>query len=301
MQYRQIRKVDFNFPDLLLNTSGFFSQTHTCTFMNILLTNDDGIYAPGLWALHRRFSIGHTVTVVAPDRERSAVGHGITLHEPLRATHIRVNGEGRGYAVNGTPADCIKLSVLEILKIIPDMVISGINPGANVGINAHYSGTVAAAREAALLGLSSLAVSVNCHQPAFLDEVARFVEGLSRLIIERGLPRGVFLNVNIPNIPINTVRGISISSQGVSVSREGFEKRVDPRNRTYYWQELESPADFTGSDMDGNVLSHESISITPMRCDMTDYDVMADLKSWDIALPESDAPTVSRDQPSSES
>ena len=264
--------------------------------MNILLTNDDGIYAPGLWALHRRLSFAHTVTVVAPDRERSAVGHGITLHEPLRATHIHVNGEGKGYAVNGTPADCIKLSVLEILETRPDMVISGINPGANVGINVHYSGTVAAAREAALLGLASLAVSINCHQPSFLEEAAAFTEALARLVMERGLPRGVFLNVNIPDIPIQTVRGISISSQGISISRERFEKRVDPRNRTYYWQELESPADFRGSGMDGNVLSHESISITPMRCDMTDYEVMAELKSWNIALPESEAPAAFRNQ-----
>ena len=266
--------------------------------MNILLTNDDGIYAPGLWALHRCFSVNHTVTVAAPDRERSAVGHGITLHEPLRATRIRVSGEGKGYAVNGTPADCIKLSVLEILKTRPDMVISGINPGANVGINAHYSGTVAAAREAALLGLASLAVSINGPQPAFFEEAATFIEGLARLVMEKGLPRGVFLNVNIPDIPIKAVCGITISSQGVSVSREGFEKRVDPRNRTYYWQELESPADFRGSDMDGSVLSHQSISITPMRCDMTDYEVMADLKSWHITLPESDIPTAFKDHPS---
>lgn len=266
--------------------------------MNILLTNDDGIYAPGIWALHRRFSFTHTVTVVAPDRERSAVGHGITLHEPLRAAHIRVNGEGRGYAVNGTPADCIKLSVLEILETRPDVVISGINPGANVGINAHYSGTVAAAREAALLGLASMAVSINSPQPAFLDEAAAFMEELAGAVVKNGLPGGVFLNVNLPNIPLKTVRGISISSQGISVSREGFEKRVDPRNRTYYWQELESPADFRGSDMDGYVLSHESISITPMRCDMTDYEVMNDLKSWNIALPEKDSPTAFRERQS---
>lgn len=259
--------------------------------MNILLTNDDGIHAPGLWALHRRFSLSHTVTVVAPDRERSAVGHGITLHEPLRATHIHVNGEGKGYAVNGTPADCIKLSVLEILETRPNIVISGINPGANVGINAHYSGTVAAAREAALMGLASVAVSINCHQPSFFEEAAFFIEGLAGMVLERGLPGGVFLNVNIPNIPIKTIRGISISSQGLSYSREGFQKRVDPRNRTYYWQELESPADFMGKNMDGNVLSHEAISITPMRCDMTDYEAMADLKSWNISLPESDIPT----------
>jgi 5'-nucleotidase len=169
------------------------------------------------------------------------------------------------------------------------MVISGINPGANVGINAHYSGTVAAAREAALLGLASVAVSINSHQPDFLEEAAAFIEGLAGRVKEKGLPRGVFLNVNIPNIPIKAVCGISISSQGICVSREGFEKRVDPRNRTYYWQELESPANFRGSDMDGSVLGREAISITPMRCDMTDYQVMADLKSWDIPLPETES------------
>jgi 5'-nucleotidase len=257
--------------------------------MNILLTNDDGIYAPGIWALYRRFSAAsHTVTVVAPDRERSAVGHGITLHEPLRVSRVRIHGEGKGYAVNGTPADCIKLSVFEILKTRPDLVVSGINPGANVGINTLYSGTVAAAREAALLGLVSISVSINCHQPAYFDDAAAFIERLSNLVMKKGLPPGVFLNINIPDIPIHSLGGITISSQGVSASREGFEKRVDPRNRVYYWQELESPADFKGTDMDGNVLRQESISITPMRCDMTDYEVMADLKTWDIGLPDDD-------------
>jgi 5'-nucleotidase len=270
------------------------------TFMNILLTNDDGIYASGLWALHRRFSLSHAATVVAPDRERSAVGHGITLHEPLRATRIRVNGEGKGYAVNGTPADCIKLSVLEILKNRPDIVISGINPGANVGINAHYSGTVAAAREAALLGLTALAVSVNSPQPAFLEEAAAFIECLAGLVMSKGLPRGVFLNVNLPDIAMKTVRGVSISRQGIAVVREGFEKRMDPRNRPYYWQELASPADFWESDMDGAVLSRESISITPMRCDMTDYESMTGLKSWSISMSECDDMRAANNPPAAE-
>lgn len=255
--------------------------------MNILLTNDDGIYAPGLWALHRRMSGVHTVTVAAPDRERSAVGHGITLHEPLRASRIRVHGEGKGYAINGTPADCIKLSVLELLKTRPDMVISGINPGANVGVNAHYSGTVAAAREAALLGITAVAVSINSHQPDHFEEAASFIVKLADVVITKGLPGGVFLNVNIPDKPITAIPGISISSQGITGSREGFEKRVDPRHRTYYWQELESPSEFRGSEMDGSVLNREFISITPMRCDMTDYETMAELKSWQLDMPSS--------------
>jgi 5'-nucleotidase len=131
-----------------------------------------------------------------------------------------------------------------------------------------------------------VAVSINFPQPAYLEEAAAFVESLAVLVKEKGLPRGVFLNVNIPNIPINAVRGISISSQGICVCREGFEKRVDPRNRIYYWQELETPANFISEDMDGNVLNHEFISITPMRCDMTDFDAMAELKSWNIGLPQ---------------
>ena len=129
--------------------------------MRVLLTNDDGIYAAGLWALFERFSKIHEVTIVAPDRERSAVGHGITLHMPLRATKVEVNGKGSVYAVSGTPADCIKLSVLELFTEKYDMVISGINPGANVGVNVNYSGTVAAAKEATLYGMQAIAVSIQ--------------------------------------------------------------------------------------------------------------------------------------------
>jgi len=256
--------------------------------MNILLTNDDGIYAPGLWALYRRLSAHHQVTVVSPDRERSAVGHGITLHEPLRAISVRVPGGGTGYAVSGTPADCVKLSVQELLEASPDLVISGINPGANVGVNAHYSGTVAAAREAALLCLMSMAVSINSPYPDYYDEASGFIEYFSEKIIKNGLPAGVFLNVNLPNLPLKSIRGISISRQGTGVFREGFEKRTDPRNQIYYWQGLDAPTNFQGREMDGAAISHEFISITPMRCDMTDYESVAKLASWNISIPEKD-------------
>ena len=132
--------------------------------MRILLTNDDGIHAQGLWALHAALAPGHEVTVVAPDRERTGVGHAITLHQPLRAASLAVNG-AEGYAVNGTPADCVKLAVLEILGGRPDLVVSGLNPGANVGVNINYSGTVAAAREAALGGIPAIAASIEGHAP----------------------------------------------------------------------------------------------------------------------------------------
>lgn len=252
--------------------------------MNILLTNDDGIHAQGLWALYRRLSARHSVTVVAPDRERSAVGHGITLHQPLRTTLINVNGEGTGYAVNGTPADCIKLGTLELLRTKPDIVISGINPGANVGANVHYSGTVAAAREAALLNLVSLAVSVNSPKPVFYDDAAVFVEKLAGLVVEKGLPVGVFLNVNIPDIEMKSLRGVSISRHGISVFREGFEKRTDPRKGIYYWQGIDSTNNFRGNDTDGAILSSEFISITPMKCDITDNETLNMMKSWNILI-----------------
>ena len=167
--------------------------------MKILLTNDDGIHARGLWALYHRLADNHHVTVIAPDRERSAVGHGITLHQPLRAVHISLNGSCGGYAVNGTPADCIKLGISEILPGRPDVVIAGINKGANVGANLNYSGTVAAAKEAALSGTIGIAVSIEGQNTEYYDDAARMIAQLSERVFDRGLPFGTFLNVNIPN------------------------------------------------------------------------------------------------------
>ena len=170
--------------------------------MNILLTNDDGIHCRGLWALYDGLAGRHLVTVIAPDRERSAVGHGITLHEPLRSTRVQVNGGYSGQTVNGTPVDCIKLGLLEILDSRPQMVISGINPGANVGVNINYSGTVSAAKEAALYGIPAIAVSVMGHQVGHYADAARFIEILAENVSGKGLPAGTFLNVNLPDLPL---------------------------------------------------------------------------------------------------
>jgi 5'-nucleotidase len=250
--------------------------------MKVLITNDDGIYAQGLWALYKRFAVNHTVTVVAPDRERSAVSHAITLHEPLRASRVDLNGGLPGYAVNGTPADCIKLGVLEILGCKPDVVVSGINPGANVGVNVNYSGTVAAAKEASLYGVSAIAVSVQGFEMKHIDDAAMFTERLTMEVAEKGLPFGTFLNVNIPDIPINEAAGVRISRQGIDISPEFFEKRVDPRNRTYYWQGIDANPSVYDPDSDRAVLCDKFISITPIKCDMTDYGMMETLKKWEI-------------------
>lgn len=250
--------------------------------LKILLTNDDGIHAQGLWALYHALAADYHLTVVAPERERSAVGHGITLHKPLRVHKVVANSGNHGWAVTGTPADCVKLAMVELLDERPDLVISGINPGANTGVNMNYSGTVAAAKEATLYQVPALAVSVAHSDHPPYDMAAQFVGRLVPLVISNGLPPGVFLNVNVPDIADNAAGKVKITHQGCDLYGESFEKRRDPRNRVYYWQGYESQPDYAHCDSDGAVFSAGQISITPARCDMTDYDMLEVLKTWDI-------------------
>ena len=250
--------------------------------MNILLTNDDGIHAQGLWAVYNRLAGTHHVVVVAPDRERSAIGHAITLHQPLRATRISLNGGCSGYAVNGTPADCIKLGFSEILSKKPDVVIAGVNAGANVGANLNYSGTVAAAKEAALGGTIGIAVSIEGPAVDYYNDAASFTAELCETVYEKGLPFGTFLNVNIPNRPLKDIAGVRISRQAVEVLSEYVEKRQDPRNRTYFWQGRDMQSFGADPRIDGAVLKAHFISITPVKCDMTDYHIMEDMQGWEL-------------------
>lgn len=250
--------------------------------MKILLTNDDGIYAEGLRALYKRFAKKHDVTVVAPDRERSAASHAITLLEPLRATRIDANGGVSGYAVNGTPVDCVKMGVTEILASKPDIVISGINLGANVGVNINYSGTVAAAREAALYGVPAIAVSLPGSASTYYDEAALFTEMLTEKVYQKGLPFGTILNVNLPDGSLEEIKGVRISRQGLTCLSENFEKRTDPRDRTYYWYGSCSQSNFNNPDIDEAALCQNFISITPIQCDMTAYSIIEEIKGWKI-------------------
>jgi 5'-nucleotidase len=250
--------------------------------LRILLTNDDGIQARGLWALFRALEGNHDVIVVAPERERSAVGHGITLHKPLRAYKLAVMEGCEGWAVTGTPADCVKLAIVELLDRRPDLVISGINPGANVGVNLNYSGTVAAAKEATLYGVPALAVSLQRPDNPPYDEAARFISELVPLVQSQGLPKGVFLNINLPNLCLKDTAGVRITRQGNDLYDEYFEKRHDLRNRLYYWQGFDASPDYTHPEADGALLNADYISITPVRCDMTDYDLLEQLKTWDF-------------------
>jgi 5'-nucleotidase len=250
--------------------------------MNVFLTNDDGIHAEGLWALYRAFSARHRVTVIAPDRERSAVGPGITLHKPLRSSPIRNNGGYPGIAVSGTPVDCVKLGLLEILKERPDLVVAGINPGANVGINLNYSGTVCAAKEAAIYGIAAIAVSMPGPDTTHYDTAAAFTVRLAAAIGEKGLPPGVFLNVNVPDLSPEQVAGVRISRQGTKLFTEYVEKRRDPRNRDYYWQGCDALAEAENPDIDEAALCQQYISVTPIRCDGTAHELLDELKGWNV-------------------
>ena len=252
--------------------------------MRVLLTNDDGIHAQGLWALHHAFAARHQVTVVAPDRERSAVGHGITLHQPIRSQTMRVNASLTGIAVNGTPADCVKLGLAELLDSPPELVVSGINPGANVGINVNYSGTVAAAKEAAMAGIPAMAVSITAPGDRHVEAAARFTESLSMQVMGWKIPGGTFLNVNFPDLPMDEIRGVRWCRQGTGVSAQHFEKRLDPRDRAYYWQGCDSQGAYDQPDIDAAAITDRYISITPIKCDMTDYDLLRELSRQDIAL-----------------
>ncbi len=253
--------------------------------MNILMTNDDGIYSKGLWALHQAFTARHTVTVIAPDRERSAVGHGLTLSEPIRADKIHINESDWGYAISGTPVDCIKLGILKLLDIRPDLVVSGINPGINTGVNLNYSGTVAAAKEATLYGIPSIAASIQGQTPEHYHDAASFIVRLADTVLRKGLPAGSFLNINFPDKPADHIAGVRISRQETVMVEASIEKKTDPRHRAYYWYGAVQKIDPDDSQTDNAAVLHNYISITPVKCDMTDLDLFEELTNWGIQPP----------------
>ena len=248
--------------------------------MRILLTNDDGIYAKGIEVLHEHLIKDHDVEVVAPETEQSAVGHAITLTDPLRVKSIDRNGTFFGYALKGTPADCVKLAINELMKTPPDLVVSGINLGANVGINVIYSGTVSAATEGTILGVPAIAVSINTFRDPDFQPAARFARLLVRQVKEHGLPPYTSLNVNVPAISENKIRGVLVTRQGVTRFVEKFDRRMDPRENVYYWQCGSNPPLEEDGDTDASALAKDCISITPIQHDLTNYDFLESLRSW---------------------
>lgn len=237
--------------------------------MRILLTNDDGIHAPGLMALYEELKGDFDVSVVAPESEMSAVGHAITLRSPLRVQEIFKDGSFFGYGVTGTPADCIKIAVQELFKTPPDIILSGINPGANVGVNVLYSGTVSAATEGAFLGVRSAAISLDSRRDPDFSVAASFSRKIIKLITEGGLNNGIALNVNIPALPADMIKGVAITRQGVGRFRERYERRVDPRGNVYYWLTGETRVEEEMEDSDARALADGRIAITPISFDLT--------------------------------
>jgi len=249
--------------------------------MTFLLTNDDGIYARGLGALHQELSKEAECLIVAPEVEQSAVGHAITISRPLMVRRAKKNGVFLGYAVTGTPADCVKIGIKELSEKPVDLVVSGINLGANVGINVIYSGTVSAATEGAIMGVPSLAISLDTHnRDADFSFAAKFARKMAQFILKYNPNRNIPLNVNIPAVTEEEIKGIAVAKQGKARLIESFEKRVDPRDNIYYWLAGETRlSEMEEADSDASVLSKEVISITPIHCDMTRYDTLQDLSA----------------------
>ena len=244
-----------------------------------LLTNDDGIYARGLFALYQELSRDAECLIVAPEVEQSAVGHAITIARPLMVRKARKNGSFLGYAVAGTPADCIKIGLGELAGGPVDLVVSGINRGANVGINILYSGTVSAATEAAILGVPALAISLDTHEEADYSAAARFARKMAAFLLENPLPN-VALNVNVPAVPEEEIRGVVVVKQGRARLMESFDKRVDPRDNTYYWLagETELPSQ-DQDDTDAGALKRGMITVTPIYYDLTRHDLLEGLRA----------------------
>jgi len=251
--------------------------------MKILVCNDDGIHAPGLTALVAEIKKIADVFVVAPTREQSAMGHAITMTDPLRAEKYYKNGEFFGWAVNGTPADCVKLALFAPLDDRPDMVISGINQGSNTGINVIYSGTVSAATEGRINDLPSFAISLTSYTSNNFEPSAKFARELTLRMETLQLPKGVFLNVNVPELPEKEIKGVKITRQGLAVYDEIFHRRTDPKGRVYFWLDGERQAEDKDPNIDERAVRAGYISVTPVHYDLTNYPMFSKLtKKLDI-------------------
>ena len=258
------------------------ANSNKTKLLKILVSNDDGIDAPGIFALVQELKKIATVSVVAPDKQQSAVGHAITMNYPLRAIPFRKNNEFFGYAVEGTPADAVKLGVRFLLKEPPDMIVSGINHGSNTAISVIYSGTVSAATEGTILGIPSIAVSLTTYEEPDFSYAARFAARLALIVAEKGLPPGTLLNVNVPSIPENHIRGVVLTKQGNSKWDDTFDVRRDPANREYFWLTGKLLVTDVDPDADQIAIRNGFVSVTPIRYDLTDREMLESMKSWNI-------------------
>ena len=243
--------------------------------MRFLLSNDDGIQATGLAVLERVVRELGSVDVVAPDRERSGAGHSLTLHHPLRVAEITP----AHWAVSGTPTDCVLLALEELLPERPDWVLSGINHGPNMGEDVTYSGTVAAAMEGTILGIPSIALSIGGREDFQLDALEETLRRLIQMLLEFPLEANQLLNVNIPNLPPEKIRGVRVTRLGSRQYHDAVVRQQDPRGRDYFWIGGSGPEWAMDERSDAFAIAEGFISLTPLRLDMTDYKAIVDLES----------------------
>jgi len=246
----------------------------------ILLTNDDGIHAPGLRVLAESLAPLGEIVVYAPDRQRSAVGHGVSLHKPLRVTEIKPNW----FMVDGTPSDCLILAVRGLLGRRPQLIVSGINAGANLGDDVTYSGTVAGAFEGMLLGLPSFAISNISHKPRHFEAAGRVARQLATHLLDQGLPKDIMLNVNLPDIPFEELQGITFTCMGRRNYQDEIVTRIDPRDGVYYWIGGAHPDHYTTEGSDFEAIENGMVSVTPLLRDLTAYAALEVFRKQPLAL-----------------
>jgi 5'/3'-nucleotidase len=253
----------------------------------ILLTNDDGIYAPGLQALEAELRRLGEVIVVAPATEQSGVGHSITFLTPLVAKQIFDGERFRGWAVEGSPADSVKLGIFEFCPRRPDLVVSGLNGGLNAGINVLYSGTVAAAIEGAFFGITSIACSLEYNEHANFRRAAQIAVGIIEQILAQKGPEPQLYNLNIPTVACQRRSEVKIVPMGVARYGEQYIKRTDPRGRAYYWATNDPPPKDEGEESDLTAITKGFITLTPLQYNMTRHTVLAEMeRSWKLNVPE---------------
>jgi len=247
----------------------------------VLISNDDGIEAPGIAALADRLSSVATVTVAAPAQNYSAVSHGITFQDPIIITESEKNGS-QWFAVKALPATCVRLALESLLSEKPDLVVSGINRGENLGVISFYSATVACAREAALTGIPAVAVSLASGKTMDYGPAAEFIASLVEELKEKRLKPGTFLNVNVPNLAKGQIKGVLITRQDLQPSQESYERRTSPNKLVYFWN-IFKEIDQAPEKTDIWAVKNGYISVSPFQIDQTDYWELQNLENWGIA------------------
>jgi 5'-nucleotidase len=248
--------------------------------MRILLTNDDGIFAPGLLALYEVFAQSAEIDVIAPAAVESGGSHAITIHQPVMWHTVHVHGRFHGTAVEGTPADCVKLALYSLLPQKPDIVISGLNAGLNTGIHVIYSGTVAAAIESGILGCPAIAVSMAFSPNMDFKKGARIAKTVIDEVMSHNLAAGQVVNINIPEPKPGWPKGVRVAPQSILPMAEELEKRTDPNGRNYYWLGGDYTILGDHTDTDRKALHEGYICVTPLQFDLTDKARLADMRGW---------------------